>query len=171
MQLMATDPKFKATTKKMVDEDPEFGALRARAAQGACGTAGRCAAGVVAPTARIYNGEGDVAFAPSEDGKVFYTRNGITREAAAFKCDASPGPCAGAFAVDPTGGATVVLSDEPVQHAYRMQFAGVEGEYVVMNELQARDGANCAARLCEHNAGACPASVCRVSDERQCVPK
>ena len=40
-----------------------------------------------------------------------------------------------------------------------------------MNNVSVRNAADCAARVCEHNASACPSSACALTDDGVCVPK
>ena len=126
----------------------------------------------VAPTTRLYDGITDVSLALVEDDRVLYTRNGVSREARSMRCTDDNAEVCDATARVVEGGANgVSLAGEAIQSAYRVRFAGVDDEYLVMNSVAVRNSQDCAARLCEHNAAHCPSATCALTDDKRCVPR
>ena len=170
--LVDTDETFRASIARVIETDPDFAVLRERARTGTCSSNGKCAAARVAPTTRLYDGIADVSLALVEDDRVLYTRNGVSREAHALRCTDENAHICDATPRAVSGSASgVSLTGEPLQSAYRVRFAGVDDEYLVMNTVKVRNAEDCAARLCEHNAAHCPSSTCMLTDEKKCVPR
>lgn len=169
MTLMDADEKFRDSIETLVRTDAEFSDARRAASAGACTSAGRCRAATVVPNTRPFDGTRSTGFSLLDESTVMYTRNGVTREAEALRCDLdiNRAVCDAAHPLD----APLLSAGDPVQTSYRMSFPGTDAEYVVMNHLAARERAQCAARVCEHNQDQCPASVCRVDEDNRCVAK
>lgn len=167
MTLWDSDESFRASMERVIDTDPDFTTLRANSGAGKCMT-GKCAVRKVRPNTRLYSGPKDtsVTFSLDEYGdRVNYTKNGISREARAMKCDDSNRlVCDAALPLE-----TLELSTQGVRESYRVTFG--EDEYVVMNQIATRDSSRCAMRICEHNQGTCPSSLCKLDEDQTCVPK
>lgn len=168
--LLDTDSTFRNSVRSMIEGDPDFSGLRESARSGSCTTQGRCIAATVVPTSRVYDGSNDVTFSMLDD-RVMYTRNGLVREANAVKCIGEQKSRCNAVSDVIEGRDSITLSGEPVSSAYRLRFAGVDSEYMVVNNVHARDDTDCPIRLCEHNTGSCPSDICQLTDEKRCVPK
>lgn len=168
--LLSTDPTFRDSVRNMIERDPDFSALREAARSGSCTTQGKCMSSTVVPTSRLYDGTNDVTFSVLED-RVMYTRNGLVREAEAIKCSGARKKECDLVAEVVEGGDSLSLSGQPMAAAYRLRFAGVDSEYLVMNNVNVRNETDCAARLCEHNASSCPSSACALSEDGKCVPR
>jgi hypothetical protein len=104
------------------------------------------------------------------DGRVLYapSTEAPLREARAERCtDANRAICDLSV---PTETVAALAQGLAVASAYRVRFPGTADEYLVMNEVAARDAAECAAALCAHNADACPAPLCQL-DAGVCTPR
>ena len=166
--LLDTDATFRDSVRTMIQDDPDFSALRESARTGSCTTQGKCASATVVPTTRLYDGTIPVSFSLLDD-RVVYTRNGVVREAEAIRC-ADTQKCDLVSEVV-EGGDSISLAGRPLAAAYRLRFAGADSEYMVMNNVAARNDAECGVRLCEHNADVCPSSMCSLTDDGTCVPR
>ena len=169
MTLLENDDVFNESVRNVVDDDPDFATALVAARKGVC-SSGRCATTRVYPTTRLYNSEEDmVTLSLSDDKRVMYTRDGVTHEAHAQRCsEAIQSQC---DLAEPVGefGQPPSLHGKAVSSAYRVLFPGVEEEYLVMNHVEVGNKKDCAARVCEHNTTACPASVCKRTEEGACV--
>lgn len=168
--LLSTDPKFRDSVRTMIERDPDFSALRESARTGSCTTQGRCMSSTVTPTSRLYDGTNDISFSILDD-KVMYTRNGVVREAEAVKCVGDRKKECNLITDVVEGGDSLSLVGKPMAAAYRLRFAGVDSEYMVMNNVNVKNETECSARLCEHNAASCPSTLCQLTDEKKCVPR
>lgn len=168
--LLSTDPAFRNSVRSMIERDPDFSALRQTARSGSCTTQGKCMSSTVVPTSRLHDGTNDVTFSVLED-RVMYTRNGIVREAEAVKCSGEGKHVCNIVTDVVEGGDSISLTGRPLAAAYRLRFAGVDKEYMVMNNVNVKNDADCVARLCEHNASSCPSSICALSEDGTCVPR
>lgn len=176
--LLQGDEAFRASVDTLLEEDADFAAARQQALAGLCAADGKCAArprdsevNRVRPSTRLHDGSSSsstsTTLSKGPDGTVFYTRDGVTREAHAERCtDANARECT--FAT-PLPSLTLDATSS-LATTYRVQFG--DDEYLVMNSVSARDPSECRAALCAHNAGeACPAPLCRREGEGKCVPK
>ena len=168
--LLSTDPTFRDSVRAMIERDPDFSALRESARTGSCTTQGKCMSSMVTPTSRLYDGTNDVSFSILDD-KVMYTRNGIVREAEAVKCAGDRKKECNLITDVVEGGDSLSLGGKPIVAAYRLRFAGVDSEYMVMNNVNVKNETECSTRLCEHNAASCPSTLCQLTDEKKCVPR
>lgn len=161
------DEALRRTLREAVRTDPDFAEARASAGRGAC-SAGRCAADAPRPSSRLYDGSRDVPLS-LVDGKVLYAPSSAfaPREARAERCtDSNRATC---DLATPSETPSSLARGLAVAPAYRVRFPGAD-EYLVMNEIAARDAAECAAALCAHNSDACPAPLCQL-DAGECVPR
>jgi hypothetical protein len=166
--LLDTDATFRDSVRTMIQDDPDFSALRESARTGSCTTQGRCASATVVPTTRLYDGTNPVSFSLLDD-RVVYTRNGVVREAEAIRCAGTQTCDLVSEVVE--GGDSISLAGRPLAAAYRLRFAGADSEYMVMNNVNVTNETECSARLCEHNAASCPSTMCQLTDEKKCVPR
>lgn len=168
--LLNTDPAFRDSVRAIVEKDPDFSTLRERARSGSCTTQGKCMSSTVVPTSRIYDGTNNVTFSVLED-RVMYARNGVVREAEAVRCSGARKEECNKITEVLEGRDSISLTGRGVAPVYRLRFAGVDSEYIVMNNVNVRNEDECAARLCEHNAGSCPSSICSLTDDGVCIQK
>ena len=168
--LLSTDSTFRDSVRTMIERDPDFSALREAARTGSCTTQGKCMSSTVTPTSRLYDGTNDVSFSILDD-RVMYTRNGVVREAEAVKCVGDRKKECNLITEVVEGGDSLSLGGKPMAAAYRLRFAGVDSEYMVMNNVNVKNETECSARLCEHNAASCPSTLCQLTEERKCVPR
>jgi hypothetical protein len=168
--LLSTDATFRESVRTMIERDPDFSALRESARSGSCTTQGKCMSSTVTPTSRLYDGTNDVSFSML-DNKVMYTRNGVVREAEALKCVGDRKKECDLITEVVEGGDSLSLGGKPMTAAYRLRFAGVESEYMVLNNVNVKNETECSARLCEHNTASCPSTLCQLTDEKKCVPR
>lgn len=168
--LLSTDETFRNSVRSMIESDPDFSALREATRTGSCTANGRCMTATVTPTSRLYDGVNDVTFSMLDD-KVMYTRNGLVREAEAVRCTGDRKKDCNLITDIVEGGDSLSLAGKPMASAYRLRFAGTDDEYMVMNNVNVKNEAECGARLCEHNASSCPSSLCELTEEKKCVPR
>lgn len=173
MQMYDTDDVFRASVERAVDTDADFARTRREMAMGVCGTGGKCASTRTAPTERLFDAKGgqNVTFAVMEEDKgVVYTRNGVTREAHAIRCDASNRELCDA-AYDLGDDPVLTRGRTPVTTTYKIRGDG--SEFVVMNHLSVRgsDATRCTPRLCELNHNTCPSTECTIDADKNCVPR
>ena len=168
--LLNTDSAFRDSVRSMIERDADFSTLREAAQTGSCSSQGKCMTAKVTPTTRIYDGANDVAFSLLED-KIMYTRNGIVREAEALKCVGTREKECSLITEVVEGGDSLSLIGKPIAAAYRLRFAGIDHEYMVMNNVNVKNESDCSARLCEHNTTSCPSSICELTEEQKCVPR
>jgi hypothetical protein len=166
--MFQTDPIFKASVRELVVTDPDFSSLRDLAQKGTC-SLGRCKASIVTPTSKIYDGTTDVQLSVV-DGQIKYTRNGVVRDAESIKCIGQNKQACEMIANVIEGDDSLSLAGRPVLPTYRVKFGNSE-EFMVMNNINVKKRSDCSARLCEHNAGQCSASMCKLTDDNKCVPK
>lgn len=166
--MLQTDPTFKASVRELVVTDPDFSSLRELTRKGTC-SLGRCMASTVTPTSKLYDGTSEVQLS-IVDGQVKYTRNGIIRDAEAVRCTGQNKPACDMIPDVIEGNDSLSLTGKPVLPTYRVKF-GTSEEFMVMNNVNVKTRSDCNARLCEHNAGQCPASMCKLSDDDKCVSK
>ena len=167
--LLSTDSTLRDSVRSMIERDPDFSALREAARTGSCTTQGKCMSSTVVPTSRLYDGTNNVTFSVLDD-KVMYTRNGIVREAEAIKCSGTrKNECD--LVTEVVEGGDSLSFQENLWLLRTDWFAGVDREYMVMNNVNVRNDVDCAARLCEHNASTCPSSLCSLTDDGTCIPR
>ena len=168
--LLSTDETFRHSVRHMIEGDPDFSALRESSRSGSCTTQGKCMSSTVLPTSRLYDGNNQVTFSMLDE-KVMYSRNGIVREAEAIKCTGDRKKDCNLITDVVEGGDSLSLTGKPMAGAYRLRFAGVDSEYMVMNNVNVQNEAHCLPRLCEHNTMSCPSSICKLTDEKTCVSR
>ena len=172
MNMFDTDATFRETVTQAVDSDAEFAERRNAVVGGSCTTQGRCKVATVTPQTKIFDGKNnDVVFTILDDDTTvtYATPSGLIREVQAVKCTPSVQEmCDRATEVE---GTTLRAGVTPVSSTYRIRAPDTMSEFVVMNNISARDTSRCDARLCELNQNSCPASSCTLDEEKRCVPK
>lgn len=172
MNMFDTDATFRATVTEAVDGDAEFAERRNALVGGSCTAKGKCKIATVTPQTKIFDGKSnDVVFTILDDDTTvtYATPSGLSREVQAVKCTPSTQElCDRATEVD---GAALRAGITPVSSTYRIRAPDTMSEFVVMNNISARDASRCDARLCELNQNSCPASSCMLDEEKRCVPK
>lgn len=172
MNMFDTDDTFRSTVTQAVDGDAEFAERRNAVVGGSCTALGKCKIATVTPQTKLFDGKSnDVVFTILDDDTTvtYATPNGSSREVQAVKCTPfTQEMCDRATEVD---GATLRAGVTPVSSTYRIRAPDTMSEFVVMNNISARDVSRCDARLCELNQNSCPATSCALDEEKRCVPK
>jgi hypothetical protein len=156
------DAAFRSSVDAMLGDEYADAAAKKRTS---C-TAGKCGAS----SARVRTALVDEAAVDFtlRDGKVQYVgATGSVHDAHAVSCDATS-KCNNVREYG-FGDAARVTVDPTTDAAFVLRFRDGR-DYYVENALYASGDAACAAQLCARNAGQCPAPLCRLDADKECVP-
>lgn len=185
-KLYDADDTFRKSVSEMVSKEPFLKDALSLAKKGSCAPGGVCApTAKTKPTHHLYTQESSVGFGKLEDdeARFYIQRDGAPGQPVHLEsCDGPdrPDKCTDG-SVEVVEGPSKWPRLDPSKHKvvkseYRIELDG--GTYLFRNrvavnaadEQDAAAKAQCAQRLCDRNANACPAPYCRVDESSACVP-